>query len=53
MWESSHELYAYINSLLIWGSSLEFYVLHIPYRCKVQKLDALQHNTITNSETEI
>ena len=32
---------------VIWGSSQ---VLYIPYRCKVEQLDALQQNGMTNSE---
>ena len=27
--------------------------LHIPYKCKIEQLDALYHNGMTNSETEI
>ena len=37
---------------MVWGSSQELYAF-IPYRCKVEQPDDLQHNRMTNSETEM
>ena len=60
MWGSSQELYVpyrlttgAIDWIVTWGSSQELYVFLYLYQCKVEHLDALQHNSMTNSEMEM
>ena len=38
---------------MTWGCSQELYVFIIPYKSKVEQPGALQHNGMTNSETEM
>ena len=39
--------------IVIWGSSHELCFYCVPYRCKIEQPDTLQHNGIANSEMEM